>query len=837
MARALSVVIDIGARIGASVGQSVGKLESMFGGLNRKLKVQAAETKLAAKEMRGTMGGFGELAALGGLSFAAKGIFANGIEYEHEIDRLRRVGRTAAETAQAVVTARKTVTDVPGSTMAGTVAMIDETTAAFGDYAHALANVGRNQKLALLLTNNLPEGAGGGEDQTQQIGALIRALEMRGAASNPRRYAEESDLAARAMMFTGGKVSGESFLNFASTASPNLKTLSNEYLYRIVPSLIQEMGADRAGTAQSAFANTILGKVGMGGASYAAEWMRLGLLDRSQAKVAKNGSVKGWNAGALTGTRLALENPLDWAERTLIPALTKAGVDINDKTAMQVELSKLFGKNTALRLATFLTDAGDRARLRRDEGLSAKTMSADDAFKDMARRDPKFALAEAASSLKNLEASIGKAITPGVVSGLNAFARGINWLAGVVDAHPGLGAGIATIGAALAGFAAVRLAGAVAGFLGLGTTLAEVGASLTAFGGWVAGVVEAAIMLGACFSLPAAAVVALGAAVVGVGVMIVRKWNGIVAFFRGFGEGFMAAIRPALPQLKAAGANLAIAFRPVTLLFGALGALIKPVLGLLAKFVEPAETKKWQGWGVAVGTAVGTVAGALIRLIELLTAAVKALAQFFGMASTLGHMKVPAPAPGQTFAPPTTMHGGLQAAGLAPGDPAIRPGARVGTTTVQIPGVGPVEVANGPGAKTGASAPSPQAGTTASAPAAKTGATVVRTMPGAAPVTLKGTRASGGPVSGGSAYRINERGEEMFIPGASGTVVDAKRTEALLAVLRGQYQAPEGRGETTVIHVGGITVQGADDPRATAREVMRQLERHSARSARAAYND
>mgnify|MGYP001593741371 CR=1 FL=1 len=48
----------------------------------------------------------------------------------------------------------------------------------------------------------------------------------------------------------------------------------------------------------------------------------------------------------------------------------------------------------------------------------------------------------AAASVKNLEITIGKAITPEVIAGLTNFARGVNYLASVIDKHPLLGKAI-----------------------------------------------------------------------------------------------------------------------------------------------------------------------------------------------------------------------------------------------------------------------------------------------------------------------------------------------------------------------------------------------------------
>ena len=71
-----------------------------------------------------------------------------------------------------------------------------------------------------------------------------------------------------------------------------------------------------------------------------------------------------------------------------------------------------------------------------------------------------------------------------------------------------------------------------------------------------------------------------------------------------------------------------------------------------------------------------------------------------------------------------------------------------------------------------------------------------------------GGRAMGGPVSGGTAYMVGERGPELFVPKGSGTIV------------------PNGAGRGTTIN---LTVNGAIDSESTARQIVQILNDSSAR--------
>ena len=73
-----------------------------------------------------------------------------------------------------------------------------------------------------------------------------------------------------------------------------------------------------------------------------------------------------------------------------------------------------------------------------------------------------------------------------------------------------------------------------------------------------------------------------------------------------------------------------------------------------------------------------------------------------------------------------------------------------------------------------------------------------------------GFRANGGFVTAGTPYVVGERGAELFVPKSSGTII------------------PNGAGGGTTIN---LTVNGAIDPKGTARQIIQVLNRSQARGA------
>jgi hypothetical protein len=77
------------------------------------------------------------------------------------------------------------------------------------------------------------------------------------------------------------------------------------------------------------------------------------------------------------------------------------------------------------------------------------------------------------------------------------------------------------------------------------------------------------------------------------------------------------------------------------------------------------------------------------------------------------------------------------------------------------------------------------------------------------PLTLIGTRASGGPVMGGSPYLVGERGPELFVPSTSGSIVPNNRMG----------------GGTTVININGVV-----DAESARRSIERLIQQSSRRT-------
>lgn len=471
-ARGLNVFVSIGAKLLPSINSAASGVERRFGLMSRRLRTQAAGIKASYRQMQAAASPLAGLAAAGGLMFSAKKAIGDSAELAHELQMLRNAGRTAGEVSAAMAQANRTISAIPTSTLTENLKILNETTGAFGSFQHALENLTFNQKIGGMLHNMLGDKVG---DSGEIFNNMVRAMEMRGAAQDHTRYQREVAQMYRAMIFTGGRFNPDEFLNYSQQANPYTKGMSLRFLSKIAPSLISEFGGDRAGTMQNTWMGTILGKAKNKISTEA--WMKLGLLNPKEVVYNKVGPV-GWRPGAIKGTELAMQDPLAWSEKVLIPALKAQGVDTSNQLQLAKALMPLFRDRNANRLANALVNDLDRKRLHKDEGLINKVPGVDKAYNDSLRRDPSMAWGALTSSLTNLSSVLfgtGKGESPVAVA-LVHVANGINMVAQFLQAHPLLAQGLGAALLGSAGLAGLRLLG-----LGLGFALGPLKGFATAW--------------------------------------------------------------------------------------------------------------------------------------------------------------------------------------------------------------------------------------------------------------------------------------------------------------------------------------------------------------------
>ena len=209
---------------------------------------------------------------------------------------------------------------------------------------------------------------------------------------------------------------------------------------------------------------------------------------------------------------------------------------------------------------------------------------------------------------------------------LGPMATGLGLLAaaattGLAARLVGVAGGVRALAVAAVLGAAGRLRAMAAGLIALSAVggsravLAAIGGSILSFGRAVLmfpltvlrGVASVLLGIG---TLTGAAIIAITAALVGLGVWVYNNWQGITSFFSGFAEGFSSAFG-SKPKawVDAIGSSLQTVWKFVSDLLGPINA----------------TNEAWKGWGATVGgvvaSGVNAVAEGISRVVGLFAAA------------------------------------------------------------------------------------------------------------------------------------------------------------------------------------------------------------------------
>jgi len=430
----------------------------------------------------------GYVSAHGVLSLAEKSYEA-GSEYQHELVGLQNTGRTPAQIAAITKAAADAAQKVPTSTFIENMATVKETTEAFGSVEHAMSHLAFLQKATSVLHASAGNKVEGGSAQIGKSLAKYYEERMR----PPEEFESEISAMIPAMVASGGQFNPQNLYMFAQGAKSALPGYSVEFMRDYAPSLIARNG-ERAGTSAFAFDSVISGKAR--DKKQAQEWVRLGLLNPHQVIEGKDGPI-GWKAGAVKGTRLASENPVEWAEKVLIPAMKAKGVNTEDRLAVKTELATLFRNGMSNFFATEITQQQSLHLLHKNAALNKAVGSTDEIYQRNLTTDPKVAM-------QGLEAAFTNLITTASSPAMETAAKGITWVAGelnhlalVAKDHPtaalATGGGLLAGGLGVSGMLTARLLGGGFGLRSSAVALDAAAEHLMMVGGGSGGVAREAV--------------------------------------------------------------------------------------------------------------------------------------------------------------------------------------------------------------------------------------------------------------------------------------------------------------------------------------------------------
>ncbi len=366
-----------------------------------------------------------------------------GSELQHERMQLKNAGRTPEEMKDIESASRNAIANIPTAGMIESMKVVAETTSAFGSVHHAIENLPFMMKAMSVLKS------AGGDKIQGDAGTVGRyfAKTFEERQTRPEDFDKEARQMIPAMVASGGVFNPEQLYAFAQQAKSSLPNYDIRFLSKIAPSIITELGGERAGTAANAFTSIIMGKVN--DKKQAEAFLHAGLLDPSKA-VMKAGHAVGWQAGAIKNTNLALTDPLRWVEEVQNPALAKLGVNMMDRLDVAKALGTMYRNQNANLFANTLTQQASASRLHKDEGLYNKAGTLEEIYQNDLGE---FTVAAGAveESLKSLSAAATAPLMHPVAEALSSLSEGVNSVAKFGFEHPTMAAttGVGAIAAAL----------------------------------------------------------------------------------------------------------------------------------------------------------------------------------------------------------------------------------------------------------------------------------------------------------------------------------------------------------------------------------------------------
>ena len=437
---------------------------------------------------------------IGGAGFAGLSLVGKMIdhakEYAHQLALLNTAGMTHLEIVRATNAAWAASKRTPTSTAAENLAAIRELRMVFGNTQDAIQYMPTVQRIDAILST-----LRGGSAQDEAY-TVAKALEMRGAVKTPGEFITQSDLMTKAIVASGGKIGATDFLSAFKYARTATAGWNDFFTYKILPTLIQEMKTGSGGGAgfgaisgpgnaiMSAFAAVVGGTVSQKALKL---WEQLGMLDPRKEVFTRTHLLRGIKPGGIKGADIFQENPKQWVDQFLIPALHQHGY--NDPKKIREAIQYLFPNRTAGFLISQIATQG--WKFTRDVGLIGQAQGLA-AYQQLLKTDPIMAQIALQKQWNNLLAIMGYQLMPILLPLLISFSNWLSNLARWMETHKsaatalmysftGLSAAMAFSGTVLlltAAFKGLRLMLASIGLIGPGAAAAT-GAGGTAAGGVV----------------------------------------------------------------------------------------------------------------------------------------------------------------------------------------------------------------------------------------------------------------------------------------------------------------------------------------------------------------
>ncbi|MEX3924415.1 hypothetical protein AB4Y36_10340 [Paraburkholderia sp. BR10936] len=394
--------------------------------LNAAQKFQATAAKVGGAVSRaGTRAAAGGALIIGG----AVTLTRAGVTRENAENLVRNSGATKEEQDEMLASAKRLKQFGVSTTEA--IKAVVELRAATGSAQSALELLpvmGRLMSASQVYNRAHPDNQ---IDAAGAAGMIAKLVDERGGANDPKRAAAIANEAWKTVTSTGGKISPEMLFTAARRARLAGVAQSDESLFGD-SFLMQALTPDGYGTSLAKTNSALLG--GNQTLKSLTRLMNDGLIDPSKVLVnQKTGIIKRYSPDALRGHELFSSDHQSWVEKYLIPAMQKAGVNLDSAAAVNAYVSERFSADSVR------NEIGQRVINRhaidrdRQNWHTAPGIVETDRLNQQSTGGKE---ENARARLEDAEARAGKALTPIAADAMDKFAGAMERFGAWADAHP-----------------------------------------------------------------------------------------------------------------------------------------------------------------------------------------------------------------------------------------------------------------------------------------------------------------------------------------------------------------------------------------------------------------
>ena len=303
-------------------------LSKQFGTTNQ--KVIELQRNLNQIKLLGLAG-----AALGGAGFMGLAIIGKMLrpaeEYVHQLNVMNMAGMKQKEIAEAVADAWKLAGENLTTTATGNLKAILDLRNVTGSLEHATALLPMMQRMQTILAASSESRVRGSAGDLSFT--AMKALDIRGAVTDPTTLTRQADLMTRVILGTQGRVTPQQFQQVFWYARQGKFALSDDFAYKILPTLMLEAATKQGGGGGSRGVGPMIGALyrftnqGYVNKLSIPELQKLGLMTGAPMWT----STRGTMVAPLKQSDLAGRDPFTWVNEVVVPAIRrKYGQNVSD---------------------------------------------------------------------------------------------------------------------------------------------------------------------------------------------------------------------------------------------------------------------------------------------------------------------------------------------------------------------------------------------------------------------------------------------------------------------------------------------------------------------------